>query len=277
MSATLNDLAAAAPIARRRRLSVNWLVIGARVASAAVVIAAWQIFAGGPKSLLPTDAISRPSTIVAAVGDLIHTGDLFTAIGGTASSVAIGMAIAAPAGVIVALLTAAPVGRWLLQPFVTITYAIPKVALISLFVLIMGPNAKSHIGVVITAIVFVYYYAVSQGLADLDRDQIQALRLMGAGLLRTGWTLVLPSIRAQLFAATRIAIPLGFALEIFSELSVPTTSGLGAELAKYSQSLDAGHSMAVLIVVVIVAYLLDVVVGTALIRYTKSIGQGIER
>ncbi len=259
---------------RLRHFDVVTLVV--RLAVLALVLIAWQLSAGGPKSFLPEIVISKPTKVWSKFWHLIFDGEMFTALGSTGLSVIYAIVIGAAIGIVLAALTSVPVGRWLFEPLVTVTYAIPKVGLIPLYIILLGLNARDHVALVTSATMFVYYYSVRQALDEVDRDQLVALRLMGAGFFKVSTALYLRSAVPQLLTATRVALPLAFATEIFAELQVPTASGLGVLMDNFSQSgiqtLDPSGVVAVIVFIVLVAYLLDVVLGGWLRNYTLRIG-----
>jgi NitT/TauT family transport system permease protein len=262
---------------RRRRIvtrsSVTVLV--ARLLLIAAVLGLWELLSGAPDAVLPDDVVGTPVSVGHRGWQLIMDGQLPSNLGSTALTIFYALLLAIPIGVGIGLLAANPIGRWLFHPIITLTYAIPKVGLISLYVLLLGANTKTHVVLVTGAALFVYYFSVLQASTEIDRRTLTALRMMGAGPLRIAWSYLLPSSVPYLFAATRIALPLAFATEIFAEIKVPATPGLGALLTRLTGALDAPGSMAVVIFVVIVGYLVDVVLGGLLARYTRSIGRGI--
>src|SRR6202042_323158 len=87
-------------------------------------------------------------------------------------------------GSALAVVTSVPVGRWLLEPLINVTYAVPKVALIPLYIIALGLNTRAHVALVTSAVLFVYYYAVRQAIGEVDRDQLTALRLLDAGWVK---------------------------------------------------------------------------------------------
>ena len=94
-----------------------------------------------------------------------------------------------------------------------------------------------------------------------------------------GWakiarSLLVRSASPNLIGATRLALPLGFAIEIFAELRIPTSSGLGALLEADSAAQNTAGSVAVMIFVLLIGYLLDLLLGALLGRYAKSTGTG---
>jgi NitT/TauT family transport system permease protein len=254
----------------------DYLTVAVRLAVLFLVLLLWQVSAGGPKSFLPEIVVSKPTTIWIKFWQLIFDGQLFRALGSTGLSVIYAILIGAAIGIALAALTAVPVGRWLLEPLVTVTYAIPKVGLIPLYIILLGLNARAHVALVTSATLFVYYFSARQALEEVDRNQLVALRLMGAGPIKVSTALYLQSAIPQLLTATRIALPLAFATEIFAELQVPAASGLGVLMDNFSQaglqSLDSSGVVAVIVFVVLVAYLLDVVLGGWLRSYTARVG-----
>jgi NitT/TauT family transport system permease protein len=241
----------------RRSLSVA----AARLLTAFAVLLIWQY---APQGVVPTIAVSRPLAIARSFGHLVAAGELFSGTWATAEQVLYSLVLGALIGVVLAILTWARIGRWLLGPLISASYAIPKVGLISFYILLLGVDTKAHVVFVTGFVLFAYYFAVRDAFEDLDHDKLTALRLMGASRLALFRVYVLPSAVPYLFTATRIAVPLAFASEVFAELEMPTATGL-----------DASTSMAIALFIVLIGYLLDLVIGARLRRYTESIGTGL--
>jgi NitT/TauT family transport system permease protein len=253
--------------------SYRLLVVGVRLVLLGGILVAWHSV---PESVVPSYAVGRPVEVASALLSLLVSGSLLTALVATSSSVMLGMLVGAPAGIGLALAMSIRPIRWLLHPLVTIAYAIPKVGLISLFIMWLGISQQSHIALVTSFVMFVYFYGTRQALAEIDQDKLAALILMGAKPLTIMRLLLLPASAPHLYAATRIALPLGFGASVFAELRVPASKGLGTLLSNFANSLDGAGALAVMIVVALVAYLLDVGLGARLRQHTESIGAGVE-
>jgi ABC-type nitrate/sulfonate/bicarbonate transport system permease component len=269
--------ARARPTARRRGHRSTPSVWLLRLGLLILVVGLWQGFAGGPTSSLPSNVVSRPSSVVIAFWHLLFDGALLGALGRTAVSTIYALLISIPGGAIVALASAHPVGRWVLDPIVTVLYAIPKVGLISICVIVLGISRAADVTLVTSTTVFVYFYAFRQAIDEVDRDRLRAIRRMGASWPRVARSLLLGYSIPPFLAACRIAVPLAFATEIFAELRVPATPGLGVKLSLYINSFKSADSVAVMIVILVLGYLLDVVLRGALQRYTASIGLELRR
>jgi ABC-type nitrate/sulfonate/bicarbonate transport system permease component len=129
----------------------------------------------------------------------------------------------------------------------------------------------------VLSVVFLYYFAMRQAIGDADQDKVTALRLMGAGRARIIRLLTLPEATPHLLGATRSALPIGFAAVVFAEIRVSaTSSGLGQLLERYIGQLDGNGSVAVVVLIGIVGFLLDLLIGRRIVRFTRDTGTGIE-
>jgi NitT/TauT family transport system permease protein len=244
----------------------------ARVGALAVIIVVWQLL---PQSLLPSIVFGKPWDVLMKLGSLARTGTLFTATAGTLETTILGVVIGAPIGLVLAALTALPVVRWVLEPLATLAYAIPKIGLVSLFILWYGLSSTAHLVLVLMTVVFIYYFAAQQGLREVEKRKVTAMRMMGAGRLKIARSLVIGSITPHLLGATRLALPLGFGTAIFAEIRVPTQGNLGLLINQYSQSLDGAGAVAVIIAVAVIAFLIDTVARATLKLYSRRVGTGI--
>jgi NitT/TauT family transport system permease protein len=249
-----------------------WLLFAGRLLLVAVVALLWQV---APEHLLPSYAVGRPRHVATSLWKLVTSHELFSSTAATGLAVLYANVLGAVIGVLLALVAGTRAGEWVLHPIVTVTYAIPKVALIPVYVIILGIEPSTHVALVVSMVMFTYFFSMRQALAELDADQLLAFRLMGASRLQIARLLVLRSAIPHLIGATRIALPLAFGIEVFAELRVPTASGLGVLLANASNTLDANGAVAVSLVIVLIAYVLDVLIGGRLRRYTESIGMGV--
>jgi NitT/TauT family transport system permease protein len=265
----------AKPVGRKSSVLNDQLVLwGTRIGLLVVLIGFWQLSSGGRGSLLPNYAFGTPHTVGSAFADLVPHAELYDSIGSTLAVVIYGTLISAPIGIALALVTASPVGRWLLEPIITICYAIPKVGLISIYVLLLGVTEKTHIVLVVSGLLFVYFFAMRQAIEDIDRRQVIDFRLLGAGWPKIASALFIRAALPNMIGATRLALPLGFAIEIFAELRITTSSGMGALLQREQLQLNTPASVAVMLLVLVIGYFMDILLGYVLRRYAQATGSG---
>jgi NitT/TauT family transport system permease protein len=255
--------------ARRRTTAYDWQGLSARLFAVATVLAVWQWI---PTSLVPEFAISRPVDTFRSLWDMAWDGTLGPNVVASLKGLAMGLIFGAPLGVAIAVLLRIRGIGWLLEPLVTLCNAIPKVALISFFVLWLGISETSHLALVLSFVIFIFCYNMRQAMDEVDPNRLTSFRLFGADQLQLARLLIFPSSIPYLLAAVRIAVPLAFSAQVFAELRIPTTYGLGSLLGTSAQALDGAGAMAVMIVVAMFGYLFDIVIGKRLSAYARRIG-----
>ncbi|MFC0530552.1 ABC transporter permease [Phytohabitans kaempferiae] len=245
-------------------------IILIRVGLVAGLLLLWQAL---PGNIVPVDLVGRPSQVLVDIWDLFATGTIFPDLWATTYEMLLGSVIALPAGVVVAALTVAlPPLAWLLRPILAVLYAIPKVVLLSVFVLVLGIGSQSKIGLVVSFVAFVYYLYTVRGLRDVDEDRAVALRRFGAGPLFIARALTLPTAVPHLLAAFRTAIPLAYSVAIFAELNITSERGLGSLIGRAAGNLDPSRTIAVIAIVAAIGFGIDIVLVRLLRRYSASVG-----
>jgi NitT/TauT family transport system permease protein len=265
------------PARRRGRVrttlrTIDKEAIIARLVVLAIVLLVWQLI---PTSWVPQYALSRPIDTFRSLGTMVFDGSLGHDTLASLQGLGEGLVIGALLGVAIALLLRVRVIGWLLEPLVILANAVPKVALVTFFVLWLGINDRSHLALVLTFVTFVFIYNMRQAFDEVEPGRLTALRLLGASRFQVARLLVFPSAIPYLLAAIRVAVPLGFAGQVFAELRTPTEFGLGSSLNRSTQGLDSAGAIAILIVVAVIGYLLDIVIGRRLAAYARRIGAGV--
>jgi NitT/TauT family transport system permease protein len=254
---------------RNRSSAYDWPGLSARLLALVAVLAVWQWI---PTSVVPEFAISRPADTFKSLWIMIWDGTLGPNIFTSLKGLAMGLVFGAALGIAIAVALRIRVIGWFLEPLVTLSNAIPKVALISFFVLWLGISEQSHLGLVLSFVAFIFCYNMRQAIDEVDGNRLLAIRLFGANRLQIARLLILPSSLPYLLAAFRVAVPLAFSAQVFAELRIPTTYGLGSLLGTSAQALDSAGAMAVMIIVGLFGYVFDVVIGKRLTAYARNIG-----
>ena len=140
-----------------------------------------RVVAARAQRMGAADAVGQPSSVASSLWALLKSGTLATALGSTLLAVLYAMIIGAVLGIVLGIFSSMPVGRWLLGPAISVLYAIPKVGLITVFIILIGVGRSSHVALVVSAVMFVYFYAIRQGIEEVREDLTNALRGMGAG------------------------------------------------------------------------------------------------
>jgi NitT/TauT family transport system permease protein len=195
-----------------------------RTAMLAVVLAGWEWASG---NVIPKFWISSPSAIAAILGGWIADLSLFNHVAATLSEMAIGYVIGAALGVAAGLcLGFLPRLERITAPLVSALYALPKIALAPLFVILFGIGLESKIVLVASTIFFLLLYNTLDGVRDTDRDLVQALEVMGATRGEIVRKALVPATMPWIFTGLRIAVRYAFTAAILGEL-MASNEGIG--------------------------------------------------
>jgi len=176
--------------------------------------------------LLDRRFFPAPSSIVGTFMSLAQ-GPLLGHIGISLSRAAIGFLLGAvPAILLGVLMGLMPIVRAALQPIVGALFAIPKVAILPLIMLMFGLGEPSKWAIIATAVFFQVLISTTAGVANIDRIYLDVGRNFGAGRLATLWTIALPGALPVIFAGIRLGWGVSLLLLVTAEM-VAAKSGLG--------------------------------------------------
>ena len=214
--------------------------------------------------------ISRPSAIVARLGELAVSGDLWFNLQTTLEETLIGLAIGIVAGTAigVALASSGRFSAWV-YPYIMALYSLPKVALAPLFVVWFGIGLPSKVLMVTSLVIFVAFYNAYEGVRNIDPELLDMMKTFRAGRSATLAWVVLPSIAVWFFTSIRLGIGLALIGSVIAEL-VGANRGIGYYITKSAGTLDTTGIFAGLFVIMIVAIALEAIVFAGerrLLRY----------
>ena len=239
--------AAPRPALVRLVLTTPGLVL-ARLAIVGVVLVAWEL-ASGP--LLPKFWLSSPSAIAALLGQWIADGSLWRHLGGTLLAMLIGYAIGCATGVAGGLLLGfMPFVQRVLTPYLAGLYALPKIALAPLFIILFGIDIESKVALVAITVFFMLLYSTLDGVRDVDPDLARTLELMGAKRREIGLKLLIPATLPWIFTGMRISVRYALTATILGEV-IGANRGVGFLIeANAGQYNSTGVFAAVFVLVV---------------------------
>jgi NitT/TauT family transport system permease protein len=112
------------------------------------------------------------------------------------------------------------------EPLLLVVYAIPKIILYPLVVLMLGTGALSKIAFAVTVGLFVVIFNTAAGLRQVDPNYLRLARSLGYGAWRIFFKVQIPAAARTIFAGLR----LGFGYTIIGVLTgelLVVNSGLG--------------------------------------------------
>jgi NitT/TauT family transport system permease protein len=199
-------------------------MIFVRLLMLAGLLAVWEAASGG---LISRFWISSPSAIVAVLARWIGDLSLFGHVGATLIEMAVGYVIGAALGVCAGFcLGFLPRLERITAPFIAAFYALPKIALAPLFVILFGIGLESKIVLVASTVFFLLLYNTLDGLRDADRDLAAVLEVMGATRREIAVKALMPAALPWIFTGLRIAVRYAFTAAILGEL-MASNEGIG--------------------------------------------------
>jgi ABC-type nitrate/sulfonate/bicarbonate transport system permease component len=218
--------------------SLRLLQLGAFVAALAVWEAVCLI--GG----LSRDALPTPQAVLRAWVDLVPTSQFWTAVGETLRGAVIGLIVAAVVGVPLGLITGtyAAVER-ASRLLVDVLRSFPVIALLPVFLLVMGSKPATKATIVFTACVFPIFLQAQYGARGVDgtiRETVDSYRIPRFLRFRK---VILPSATPSIMTGMRLAATTSVLVALGVEI-LTTLPGMGQEVVQGQQNGNAPAAFA---------------------------------
>src|SRR5258708_3733940 len=199
-------------------------LIVTRLLIVGVALLAWELASG---TLLPKFWLSRPSAIFARWAQWLADGSLWRHLEARLLAMGVGYVIGCLVGVALGLaLGFMPFVQRVLMPYLAGLYALPKIALAPLFIILFGIDIESKIALVAITVFFMLLYNTLDGVRDVDGDLVQALELMGAKRREIGLKVLIPATTPWIFTGMRISVRYALTAAILGEV-IGANRGVG--------------------------------------------------
>jgi NitT/TauT family transport system permease protein len=243
-------LGAAVAREHNRERSRRWRDLALSIGTPLVLLAVWQF--GAMFGWIDGRLFTPPATILSTGVSMVASGALFDDLVPSVLRLAAGFALATVFGVVAGLLMGVwrPV-RAALGPLFTVLFAVPKVAILPLFLLIFGLNETPRIFVVFVAVFFVVQINTLAGIIEIDSRILEAGRAYNAIGLKQFRYVLLPGALPAIFTSFRLAAGLAVVVVVSVEF-VAANSGLGYLIWNSWQLFQPAQMYVGLIVVSIV-------------------------
>ena len=170
---------------------------------------AWQ--AGVSAGVMDKFFFSRPSDVIARVWQMIATGAIWSNLATTLLEAALAFFIGVTAGVLSGFVLAR--NRFLaalLDPYIRIVNALPRVVLAPIFLLWFGLGIWSKVALGVTVVFFIVFFNTYQGVREVDPVIVDNARMLGASERQLIRHVLIPSALTWIFSSLHISI--GFAI-----------------------------------------------------------------
>ncbi|MDR6621095.1 ABC transporter permease [Sinomonas atrocyanea] len=208
---------------RERRLRTRDLLLS--ILTPIVLMACWEAAARG--GLLDARLFTPPTRIVERGAQMIADGELWDHVVATTGRLLAGFVIGSALGVVAGL----AMGVWrpvraALGPTFTALYALPKIAILPLLLLIFGLTETPKVLAVVISVFFVVQINTLAGIVQIDARILEAARAYKA----TGWRLfryiLLPGAIPAIMTGLRVSA--GMSVIVITAVEfVASNDGLG--------------------------------------------------
>jgi ABC-type nitrate/sulfonate/bicarbonate transport system permease component len=197
-----------------------------------IFLLGWELYG---RSLNPI-FLSYPTAVAGAIVELVTNGELVAALLKSLQGLVVGFCLALIVGIVLGIL----MGRYksvyfVLDPFVTIFYATPGVALIPLIMLWFGLGLPAKIVIIFEACFFPIVINTFAGVRNTSRATTDVVRAYGASNGQVMTKVVLPGALPFVMAGVRLAVGRGVIGMVVAEFFT-ALSGLGSMIIVYSNS-----------------------------------------
>jgi NitT/TauT family transport system permease protein len=207
-----------------------------RVAVALGVLGAWETAVA--VGAIDPFFFSRPSDIGERIWSWIASGTIWTHLVVTLEEAVLGLVIGGALGVVMGFrLARAPFAARVLEPYIMMLNALPRVVLAPLFLLWFGLGIWSKVALATTLVFFVMFFTTYQGVRDTSRVIIDNVRMLGASERQLVRHVLMPSALSAIFSSLQVS--LGFAMvgAVVGEY-LGSTGGLGHVIAQAEGTFD---------------------------------------
>jgi ABC-type nitrate/sulfonate/bicarbonate transport system permease component len=233
----------------------------AKFGALAFVLLAWQLAAlrGLPEYVLSPLQIGR--YFVEALG----SAELYENIGASLGRSLPGFVLGSTAGALLGL--AAGTARWLdrmLSPAVFLTYPVPKIVMLPIFMIWFGIGDLSKVLIIALACFYPVFINAYTGVRQTRTILVWSALNMGASQSAIFRRVVLPSAAPMIFASLRVSLALSFIVMFAAEM-INARSGLGHMIRVAENSLRFDLMYVSLLAIALLGY-----AGDRLVRLAHS-------
>ena len=201
------------------------IVLSSQILLLVAIIGLWELFTA--VGLLDSFYFSSPSRIINTLGDMFATGEIWGHIGVTLYETLVGFIIATLLGTIIAiLLWWSEKLRRILDPYIVVLNALPKIALGPMIVIWFGIGTTSIVVMCIMICIIITTISMLNAFLACDKDKIQLMKSLGANKFQILFKLILPSSLADFISVLKINVGMSWVGTIMGEY-LSSRAGLG--------------------------------------------------
>lgn len=232
-----------------RVLAIRWFLVLA-------FLFFWELGAGDPTrggALFDSFYFSQPSEIWQVLTGWVADGQLLVHLASTVTLTLIGFGLGAFSGMLLGfLLGTSRFWSDVFNPIIATLYAIPRLALIPLFLVWFGLGPGPKLAMVIVMVFFLVFYNTYSGVRDVDQGLIDVMRVMKATRWQIHTRVTMPSALVWIAAGLRVSVPYALVGTVTAEMLM-SNSGMGYLIMKSSSQFNTAGVFAGIAVLAVLA------------------------
>ncbi|MEE9256375.1 MAG: ABC transporter permease [bacterium] len=230
------------------RLSIYYAPLG-------LILLGWE--AGSRTGLLNEDLVPSFSSVLAAFWELLISGDLVFHAAVSLWRAIAGFFLGVSSGVVLGIgMARSRIFRIVVEPLVSITYPLPKSALIPVLLLWFGIGHSSKIAAIFLGCLLPVVISTYNSTRGVDPQIVWSARSLGTSEASILWKVVLMAALPEILSGVRIALALTFVLLISSELLI-ARAGLGYLISFMGDNGEYSLMFAVVMAVTLIGFFAD--------------------
>jgi NitT/TauT family transport system permease protein len=143
-----------------------------------------------------------------------------------------------------------------LNPYIQVLNALPRLVLAPIFVLLLGIDQRSKIALGFSLVFFIVFFNAYRGVRDVDRNLVNNARMLGASETQLAWHVLLPSALTWILSSLHTSV--GFALvgAVVGEY-LAAAQGLGWIISQAQGNFDAAGVYAGMLILCVVVVIVE--------------------
>ncbi|WP_245567514.1 ABC transporter permease [Nocardia vinacea] len=226
-----------------------------QIALAAAIVLGWEF--GGADEFF----FSKPSDIFARIVQWFAHGTIWEHLRVTLTEAALALLIGTAAGLVLGFVLAR--FRFLaavLDPFIKVLNALPRVVLAPIFLLWFGLGIWSKVAFGVTLVFFIVFFNTYQGVREVEQVLVDNARMLGAAEGQLVRHVLLPSALGWIFSSLHVSVGFAIVGAVVGEY-LGASAGVGYLIAQAEGTFDTTGVFAGMFVLSAVVLLVDSTVG----------------
>jgi NitT/TauT family transport system permease protein len=224
-----------------------------------VVLVVWEL--ASARGLIDTFFFSRPTDIAARISEWVATGEIWGHLAVTLLEAFLAFVIGVLSGIAVGFVLArVPFLSRLLEPYIHMLNALPRVVLAPVLLLWFGLGIWSKVALGVTIVFFIVFFNTYQGVREVDPVLVNNARMLGASERQLLRHVFIPSALTWIFSSLHTSVGFAIVGAVVGEY-LGASRGIGYVISQAEGTFDTTGVFAGMLVLMLVVVVVDLAVN----------------